>query len=149
MLIQLNVLIIPKKLESDSLMINRMGEYRLELVIFNNMVNPNNDNLDEIFHALADSTRRQMVHMMALKERTVSELAKPFDMSLPAISKHIKVLERANLVKRMVNGKTHICRLNIDPLSKAAEWLSFYEKFWSNRFDLFENELMKEHKKEL
>ncbi|MBD1382600.1 ArsR/SmtB family transcription factor [Metabacillus arenae] len=112
------------------------------------MVNYNEDYLNEIFHALADSTRREMVHMMALKERTVSELAKPFDMSLAAISKHIKVLERANLVDRIVNGRTHICRLNAESLSQAKEWLSFYEKFWSNRFDLLENELLKAKKKE-
>jgi DNA-binding transcriptional ArsR family regulator len=112
------------------------------------MVNQNKDNLNEIFHALADSTRREMVHMMAQKERTVSELAEPFDMSLAAISKHIKVLERACLVDRSVNGRTHICRLNNESLSKATEWLRFYEKFWSNRFDLLENELLKAKKKE-
>jgi DNA-binding transcriptional ArsR family regulator len=112
------------------------------------MANHNNDNLNEIFHALADSTRRQMVHMMAQKERTVSELAEPFDMSLAAISKHIKVLERANLVDRSVTGRTHICRLKNESLSKATEWLRFYEKFWSTRFDLLENELLKAKKKE-
>ncbi len=112
------------------------------------MVNHNEDNLNEVFHALANSTRRDMVHMMALKERTVSELAKPFDMSLAAISKHIKVLERANLVERIVNGRTHICRLNTESLSQATKWLHFYEEFWSNRFDLLENELLKAKKKE-
>ena len=71
------------------------------------MVNHNKDNLNEIFHALADSTRREIVYMMSQKERTVSELAEPFDMSLAGISKHIKVLERANLVDRSVNGRTH------------------------------------------
>ncbi|WP_240508161.1 ArsR/SmtB family transcription factor [Virgibacillus indicus] len=116
--------------------------------IFNYMVNHNNDNLNYIFHALADSTRREMVHMMAQKERTVSELAEPFDMSLAGISKHIKVLERANLVERSVNGRTHICHLNTESLSQATEWLRFYEKFWSNRFDLLESELMKAKKKE-
>ena len=61
---------------------------------------------NEIFHTLADSTRREMVHMMAQKERTVSELAEPFDMSLAGVLKHIKVLERANLVERSVNRRT-------------------------------------------
>jgi DNA-binding transcriptional ArsR family regulator len=110
------------------------------------MVNQNEDNLNEIFHALADSTRREMIQMMAQKERTVSELAEPFDMSLAAISKHIKVLERANLVDRSVNGRIHICRLNTESLSQAAEWLCFYEKFWNSRFDLLENELLKAKK---
>ncbi|GGJ76600.1 ArsR/SmtB family transcription factor [Virgibacillus salexigens] len=117
-------------------------------VIFNYMVNHNKDKLNEIFHALADSTRREMVRMMAQKERTVSELAEPFDMSLAGISKHIKVLERAKLVERSVNGRTHLCRLNTESLSQATEWLRFYEKFWNNRFDLLESELLKAKKKE-
>ena len=112
------------------------------------MVNYGEENLDEIFHALANSTRREMVNMMALEDRTVSELAEPFDMSLAAISKHLKVLERANLVERIVNGRTHICRLNNKTLSQATEWLDFYRKFWSNRFDLLENELLQAKKKE-
>jgi DNA-binding transcriptional ArsR family regulator len=112
------------------------------------MDNHNKDHLNEIFHALADSTRREMVHMMALKERTVSELAQPFDMSLAAISKHIKVLERANLVDRIVKGRTHTCHLNTESLSQAKEYLHFYEKFLSNRFDLLENEILKAKKKE-
>ena len=112
-----------------------------KFVISNYIVNPNKDNLNEIFHALADSTRREMVHMMAQKERTVSELAEPIDMFLTAISKHIKVLKKANLVDRSVYGRTHICRLNNESLYKATELLRFYEKFWSNRFDLLENEL--------
>ncbi|MBN8203175.1 winged helix-turn-helix transcriptional regulator [Bacillus sp. NTK034] len=112
------------------------------------MVNHNNDNLNKVFHALADSTRREMVQMMAQKERTVSELAEPFDMSLAGISKHIKVLEGANLVERSVNGRTHICRLNTESLSEAKEWLHFYEKYWSNRFDFLESELLKAKKKE-
>ncbi|MCG7344898.1 ArsR family transcriptional regulator [Sporosarcina sp. ACRSL] len=86
--------------------------------------------------------------MMAERERTVSELAEPFDMSLAAISKHIKVLERARFVERRVNGRTHICSLNTQSLSRATEWLRFYEKFWSNRFDLLESELLKAKKKE-
>ena len=117
-------------------------------VIFNYMVNHNENQLNEIFHALADPTRREIIHMMAQKERTVSELAEPFDMSLAAISKHIKVLERANLVERNVTGRTHICSLNAESLSQATEWLRFYEKFWSNRFDLLESELLKAKKKE-
>lgn len=117
-------------------------------VILNYMNNHNEENLNEIFHALANSTRRDLVYMMALKERTVTELAEPFDMSLAAISKHIKVLERAKLVDRTVNGRTHTCRLNTESLTQATEWLHFYEKFWSNRFDLLENELLKAKKKE-
>ncbi|KGR79044.1 ArsR family transcriptional regulator [Ureibacillus manganicus DSM 26584] len=112
------------------------------------MVNHYEDNLNDIFHALADSTRREMVQMMAERERTVSELAEPFDMSLAGISKHLKVLERANLVERSINGRTHICRLNTESLSQATKWLQFYERFWNNRFDLLESELMKAKKNE-
>ena len=112
------------------------------------MVNHNENQLNEIFHALADPTRREIVHMMAQKARTVSELAEPFDMSLAAISKHIKVLERANLVERSVTGRTHLCSLKAESLSQATEWLRFYEKFWSNLFDLLESELMKAKKNE-
>jgi len=119
-----------------------------ETGIFNYMVNHNEVQLNEIFHALADPTRREIIHMMAQKERTVSELAEPFDMSLAAISKHIKVLERANLVERNVMGRTHICSLNADSLTQASEWLRFYEKFWSNRFDLLESELLKDKNNE-
>lgn len=112
------------------------------------MVNHTDEILNDIFHALADSTRREMVQMMAEKERTVSELAEPFDMSLAGISKHLKVLERANLVERSIHGRTHICRLNAESLSQATQWLQFYERFWNNRFDLLENELMKAKKNE-
>lgn len=112
------------------------------------MLNHNQDNLNDIFHALADPTRREIIHMMAQRERTVSELAEPFDMSLAAISKHIKVLERANLVERSITGRTHLCSLNTDSLSQATKWLHFYEQFWDNRFDLLESELLKAKKKE-
>ncbi|MCP3028513.1 helix-turn-helix transcriptional regulator [Halobacillus sp. A5] len=113
------------------------------------MVNYNNDEeLNAIFHALADSTRREMIHMLSQKESTVSELAVPFDMSLAAVSKHIKVLERANLVERSVKGRVHSCRLNAGSLEKITAWLNMYERFWSKRFDVLEEELLKAKKKE-
>jgi len=112
------------------------------------MVNHSEDHLNTIFHALADSTRREIVQMLALKERNVSELAEPFDMSLAAVSKHVKVLERANLVERKVKGRVHTCYLNTESLTKATQWLRIYEKYWSNRFDLLEDELIKAKKKE-
>ncbi|QAS51475.1 ArsR/SmtB family transcription factor [Halobacillus litoralis] len=111
------------------------------------MVEHNNENLDDIFHALADETRREMVRLVSEKERTVSEMAAPFDMSLAAASKHIKVLEKANLIQRTVEGRTHTCRLEAETLALASQWLSVYEKFWSKRFDLLESELLQEEKK--
>ena len=106
------------------------------------------DDLDQIFHALADPTRREMIRMMSSKERTVSELAEPFDMSLAAISKHIKVLEQAHLLNRTVQGRTHICHLDGRALSQATAWLRLYEQFWNKRFDLLEAELIKAKKEE-
>jgi DNA-binding transcriptional ArsR family regulator len=94
--------------------------------------------LDRVFHALTDPTRRQMLRSLALRERTISELARPFHMSLTAASKHLRALERAGLVRRTVQGRTHFCRLDPKPLASAAEWLRFYERFWSERPDALE-----------
>jgi DNA-binding transcriptional ArsR family regulator len=94
--------------------------------------------LDAVFHALGDSTRRQMLRRLAEGERSVGELAAPFDMSLAAASKHIKALERAGLVRRRITGRTHLCRLEPGPLEGAHEWIGFYERFWSSRLDILE-----------
>jgi DNA-binding transcriptional ArsR family regulator len=94
--------------------------------------------LDTVFHALGDATRRKMLGELAEGERTVSQLAGPFDMSLAAASKHIKVLESAGLISREVRGRTHFCRLEPGPLASAYEWLSFYERFWTGRLDMLE-----------
>lgn len=113
------------------------------------MVEQNNEEqLDHIFHALADPTRREMVRMIAAQEMTVSELAEPFDMSLAAASKHIKVLERSGLLDRSIKGRTHTCRLNPVVMSRALEWLQFYERFWTRQFDALERELNKAKKEE-
>lgn len=100
--------------------------------------------LDAVFHALADPTRRGMLAMLADEERTVSELAEPFDMSLAAASKHIQSLERAGLLEREVQGRTHICRLAPRALKEARDWFRDYERFWSGRLDALERELKKE-----
>lgn len=94
--------------------------------------------LDAVFHALGDATRRRMLRDLAGGERTVSELAQPFAMSLAGASKHIKALEQAGLVRREVRGRTHLCRLDASPLARAHEWLAFYERFWSERLDVLE-----------
>jgi DNA-binding transcriptional ArsR family regulator len=100
--------------------------------------------MNSIFHALGDATRRQMLRDLAGGERTVSELAEPFSMSLAAASKHIKVLESAGLIRREVRGRTHLCRLDPGPLASAHEWLSFYERFWTSRLDVLEQLLRAE-----
>jgi DNA-binding transcriptional ArsR family regulator len=102
------------------------------------MVEQTSEHLDSVFHALADPTRRAMLHSLAQRERTVSELAGPFRMSLAAASKHVKTLERAGLVRRQVQGRTHLCSLDPGPLSEAQEWLRFYERFWTERLDALE-----------
>ncbi len=94
--------------------------------------------MNSIFHALVDATRRQMLRDLAAGERTVSELASPFAMSLAAASKHIRVLEDAGMIRREVRGRTHLCRLDPGPLASAHEWLSFYERFWNSRLDMLE-----------
>ena len=100
--------------------------------------------LDPVFRALGDATRRQMLRELAAGERTVSQLAQPFAMSLAAASKHIKVLESAGLIRREVRGRTHLCRLDPGPLASAQQWLSFYERFWNDRLDALERLLREE-----
>jgi DNA-binding transcriptional ArsR family regulator len=100
--------------------------------------------MNSVFHALGDATRRQMLRDLASGERTVSDLAKPFAMSLAAASKHIRVLEGAGLIRREVRGRTHVCRLDPGPLASAHEWLGFYERFWNSRLDLLEQLLRDE-----
>jgi DNA-binding transcriptional ArsR family regulator len=94
--------------------------------------------LDAVFHALGDATRRQMVRDLASGERTVSQLAEPFAMSLAAASKHIKALENAGLIRREVRGRTHVCRLEPGPLASAHHWLAFYERFWTDRLNVLD-----------
>jgi DNA-binding transcriptional ArsR family regulator len=99
------------------------------------MVELSGSRLDSVFHALGDATRRQMLRELAQGERTVGQLAEPFEMSLAAASKHIKALEGAGLIRRQVQGRTHICRLDAGPLADANDWLRFYERFWNARLD--------------
>ena len=106
------------------------------------------DTLDDVFRALADPTRRAMVRRLADRERTVTELAKPFDMSLAAASKHVKALESAGIIRRTIHGRTHTCRLNLEPLTEARRWLQHYEQFWNDRLDALEQLLAEEHNDE-
>jgi DNA-binding transcriptional ArsR family regulator len=108
------------------------------------MAESDSPRLDDVFHALGDGTRRQMLRMLAEGERTVGELAAPFDMSLAAASKHIRVLESAGLIRREVNWRTHTCRLDAAALAEAHGWLAFYEGFWTTRLDELERLLRAE-----
>lgn len=110
----------------------------------NHMVELETPAMDRIFHALGDGTRRRMLRELSEGERTVGQLAEPFAMSLAAASKHIKVLESAGLIRREVRWRTHICRLEPGPLANAAEWLRFYERFWTDRLSILEGLLRKQ-----
>ncbi len=91
--------------------------------------------LDHVFAALADPTRRAILARLAEGEASVTELAEPFEMSLPAVSKHIKVLERAGLISRGRDAQFRPCRLEPKALKEAAGWLAFYRRFWDGSLD--------------
>lgn len=92
------------------------------------------DRLDAAFAALADPTRRAILARLATGEASVTELAEPFAMSQPAISKHLKVLERAGLISRSREAQRRPCRLEAKPLAEATEWLERYRRFWEGNF---------------
>lgn len=102
------------------------------------MVEQSAARLDAVFHALGDATRRQMLGALMEGERSITQLAAPFAMSLAAASKHIRVLESAGLIRRQVRGRSHLCRLDPGPLATAHRWLAAYERFWSDRLDILE-----------
>jgi DNA-binding transcriptional ArsR family regulator len=91
--------------------------------------------LDRVFHALADPTRRALLARLARRPARVTDLAKPFDMSLPAVSRHIRVLEHAGLVVRHVDGRVHECSLDVAPLKSVEQWLRAYRKFWDGNLE--------------
>jgi DNA-binding transcriptional ArsR family regulator len=102
------------------------------------------ESLDAVFHALSSEPRRDMLGALAEGERTVGELASPFDISLAAVSKHLKVLELAGLVERRIEGRTTVCRLRPEPLAGVRDWVAFVEQFWSSRLDRLEQLLTEE-----
>jgi DNA-binding transcriptional ArsR family regulator len=112
------------------------------------MVELQTPQMNSVFHALGDATRRRMLRELTRGERTVSDLAEPFAMSLAAASKHIKALENAGLIRREVRGRTHLCRLDPGPLASAHQWLSFYERFWAGRLDVLERLLRDEDERQ-
>jgi DNA-binding transcriptional ArsR family regulator len=99
------------------------------------------EDLDLLFGALADATRRSIVERLAVGEATVTELAAPFSISLPAISRHLKVLERASLITRSQQGRWRHARLTPTPLAGAATWLSLQERLWAERLDRLDDHL--------
>lgn len=108
------------------------------------MVESESVEINAVFQALGDPTRRRMIAVLAEGERTVSDLAAPFEMSLAAASKHIRVLEKAGLIRREIRWRTHFCHLEPGPLAEAHAWLARYERFWTDRLDALEGLLREE-----
>ena len=106
------------------------------------------DRLDATFAALADPTRRAILARLASGETSVTELAEPFQMSLPAVTKHLKVLERAGLISRGRQAQWRPCKLEAQPLRDATGWMEQYRQFWDERLDRLENYLIELQTKE-
>jgi DNA-binding transcriptional ArsR family regulator len=105
------------------------------------------DPLSTTFAALADPTRRAILARLASGEASVTELAEPFDMSMPAVSKHLKVLERAGLIARSREAQYRPCTLNAEPLKEASDWIEEYRRFWDESFDRLDDYLRELQKK--
>ena len=106
------------------------------------------DRLDAAFSALADPTRRAILARLALGETTVNELAEPFDMSLPNISKHLKVLESAGLISRSRDAQRRPCKIEPEPLKEVSAWVEAYRRLWEGRFDRLDDYLKQLRDKE-
>src|SRR5437660_3747401 len=104
-------------------------------------MSPDTDRLDSVFAALADPTRRAILARLAVGEASVTELARPFAMSLPAVSKHLRVLERAGLIARGRDAQWRPCRLHAKPLKEVADWIEHYRRFWEQSLDRLEDYL--------
>jgi DNA-binding transcriptional ArsR family regulator len=100
-----------------------------------NLSSARSRDLDATFAALADPTRRAILARLARGDAVVGDLARPFEISLPAISRHLRVLERARLIERRVNAQWRVCRLRPQPLRTAANWIEEYRRFWEQRLD--------------
>ena len=110
------------------------------VLTFNRMVDGHE--LDRVYGAIADASRRTIVWRLAAEgELKVTDLARPFEMSLNAVSKHIKVLEQAGLVSRRVSGRDHWLSLRSDPLAPSHAWIGLYQRFWESRIDALERYL--------
>ncbi|TMI82057.1 MAG: winged helix-turn-helix transcriptional regulator [Bacillati bacterium ANGP1] len=106
------------------------------------MVDRHPDPLGRVFVAVADPTRRSILNALRRRPATITEIARPFPVSLNAISKHVKILERAGLVHRAVVGREHYCRFDARPLRRATAWLERYREFWESRLDALERHLL-------
>ena len=99
------------------------------------MVNYIEQSLDATFSALSDPTRRSILERLIIGESSVTSLAEPFDMSLPAVSKHLRVLEKAGLLSQGKDGRVRRCRMEAGPMKEAADWIGLYRRFWEEQLD--------------
>jgi DNA-binding transcriptional ArsR family regulator len=116
------------------------------LTILNQVVNYSSTALNQTFAALADPTRRRILAQLARGDRRVTDLARPYAMSLPAVSKHLRVLEQAGLLRRRRYGRVHEMQLDAEPLKKAAQWVEEYRKFWEGSLDRLAEYLEKQNR---
>ena len=128
------------------LFLTRLFNLTLKAIVFivHQMVNYTDQQLNRIFSALSDPTRRAMLERLANEEMSVADLSRPFNMTKSAITKHLKVLESSNLLSRTIDGRVHRCRLEAKPLAAVSEWVSFYEQFWNNKLDALDAYLAEE-----
>jgi DNA-binding transcriptional ArsR family regulator len=124
-----------------SKILNQMVDNLAPFVIVNHMVYYQSRSLDRVFQALAHPARRAMLGRLAGGERNLTELAAPLRMSFPAASKHVRVLERARLVRRRIVGRTHWCRIEGKPLAQANGWLEEYRRIWEGNFERLDDVL--------
>src|ERR1043165_4512799 len=117
--------------------------FRVDLVkpigIVNHMVLDRSPRLDLVFHALAHPARRAIIRQLSGGERNLSELASPLKMTFPAATKHVRVLERAHLVRRRVSGRQHLCRLRAEPLKDAMDWTEQFRRNWETRVEALDS----------
>ncbi len=130
---------------------DRRGSFVVEIVqpcgIVNHMVVDRSPRLDRVFHALAHPARRAIIRQLSGGERNLSELASPLRMTFPAATKHVRVLERAKLVRRRIAGRQHLCRLHAAPLKEATLWTEQFRRNWEARFEALDS-LLDEMKSE-
>lgn len=111
------------------------------------MVYNKSERLNLTFSALSDPTRRAMLKRLGSGEMSVADLSKPFDITKSAITKHVKTLENAGLLKRTIDGRVHYCRVDPKPLKQASEWMKFYESFWNEKLDALDQFLSEDKSK--
>jgi DNA-binding transcriptional ArsR family regulator len=110
-------------------------------------MNPEPQKLDRVFFALSDSTRRGILAQLANGSSTIGELSRPYDISAPAISKHMRILEQAGLIQREKCGRQHHCTLATKNLQSAEDWINFHRNFWESRIDSLEEMLRTQNSK--